>query len=662
MHNSHLHTIKRLKQQPRLGMAKKTISKAASDLTTDLSSAYSSIQSEVGSITDVFKLQSQAMLSMQTDSANLATGINKLTGTLQGLNKGFLDNVEQITKVFARNNELIKSYGITEDAAQDMGFAIDKLSIDLNFGREETEKYIKQLGNLTNGFIVSNAGNNQFNQSLIKQQRYLTDIVGVSEEAAEAIMDMNAGIASRGVGKDAEVTAEQLEKQLVSRANEAKAIEQITGLKGVQRTIDAEIAAAGSETSLQYSKMPKTLGLAVMKSKALGLSMEQMAKTGDELLNIESSVGNELEYQLLSGKRLVNNQGESLTNLYRQATLQGDMNKQADIMKQIMDSQGDVLENNMLARKQLATTLGVEEGTMAKMVQKRKLLKSMGAEKLFDLTGEALEKELQGLKVGREDIAKIMEQDDTRTTQDRMAESLRNIETKGILARFAKKNADDETTGEYDKGAFKSMYTDSIAGIKTALSDYKTAIGATKDGLKSGAETFFNFQAQVVNVVGSAAILNKSVTSVSTELTTLAGAIPIIGDKFTAAANTIKGFAEKFTGTPIDNMAINSVTNLSVAGAGTQDGVMMHDGFVQFNPRDKFTRVNDGMTVAGTNVGGIDRFAAQLEKRDSRFEATMTRLISNMAAQMKQAVESANIKVDVDRTFSGNSMNKGRYA
>jgi hypothetical protein len=475
-------------------------------------------------------------------------------------------------------------------------------------------------------------------------------------------MDMNAGIASRDVGKDAKVTAEQLEEQLILRAKEAKAIEEATGLKGVQRTIDAEIAAAGSETSLQYSKMPKTLGLAVMKSKALGLSMEQMAKTGDELLNIESSVGNELEYQLLSGKRLVNNQGESLTNLYRQATIQGDMNKQADIMKQIMDSQGDVLENNMLARKQLATTLGVEESTMAKMVQKRKLLKSMGAEELFNTSGDELKKKLEEMKVGSENIAAIMEQDDTRTTQDRMAESLRNIETKGILARFAKKNADDETTGEYDKGAFKSMYTDSIAGIKTALSDYKTTIGATKEGLKSGAQTFFNFQEQVVNVVGSAAILNKSVTSVTAELTTLAGAIPIIGNKFTAAANSIKGFAEDFSGTPIENMAINSVGNLSVAGSGTQDGVMINDGFVQFNPRDKFTRVNDGMTVAGTNVGGIDRFAAQMEKRDSRFEATMTRLISNMAAQMKQAVESANIKVDVDRTFSSNSMNKGRYA
>jgi hypothetical protein len=660
MHNSYLHTIERLKQQPRLGMAKK-ISEAASQLTTDLSSAYSNIQSQFGGISDIFVKQSQAMLEMQTDMGNLATGINKLSGTLQGLNKGFLDNVEQITKVFARNNELIKSYGITEDAAQDMGFAIDKLSIELNFGREETEKYIKQLGNLTNGFIVSDKGGNQFNQSLIKQQRYLTDIVGVSEEAAEAIMDMNAGIASRNVASTGKVTAEQLEEQLVLRANEAKVIEKLTGLKGVQRTIDAEIAAAGSETSLQYSKMPKTLGLAVMKSKALGLSMDQMAKTGDELLNIESSVGNELEYQLLSGKRLVNNQNESLTNLYRQATIQGDMNKQADIMKQIMDSQGDVLENNMLARKQLAKTLGVEEGTMAKMVQKRKLLKSMGAEKLFDLTGDALQKELNDLGASRDDMAKIMEADDTRTTQDKMAESLRNIETKGILARFATKDGDK--IKDYDSDKFKQMYTESTAGIKTALSEYKTSIGATSEGLKAGAKTFFMFQNQVDSVVGSAAILNKSVTSVTTELTTLGGAIPVIGEKFKYAATTIGKYAEDFTGTPLENMAINSVTNLSVAGgASNNDAVMVNDGFVTFNPRDKFTRVNDGMTVAGTNVGGIDRFAAQMEKRDSRFEQTMTRLISNMAAQMKQAVESANIKVDVDRTFSGNSMNKGRYA
>jgi len=87
----------------------------------------------------------------------------------------------------------------------------------------------------------------------------------------------------------------------------------------------------------------------------------------------------------------------------------------------------------------------------------------------------------------------------------------------------------------------------------------------------------------------------------------------------------------------------------------------MHDGVVNFNPRDKFTRVNDGMTVAGTNVGGIDRFAAQMEKRDAKFEQTMSRLITQMATQTKTALESANIKIVPDRTFSSNSLNKGRY-
>jgi hypothetical protein len=33
-----------------------------------------------------------------------------------------------------------------------------------------------------------------------------------------------------------------------------------------------------------------------------------------------------------------------------------------------------------------------------------------------------------------------------------------------------------------------------------------------------------------------------------------------------------------------------------------------------------------------------------------------------MASQTKAALESANIKITPDRTFSSNSLNKGRYA
>jgi len=656
MQDTSLHIIQ-LKQQTRLG---KDIPNATTDAKNQLDAAYSNIQSSAGSILGVFNQVSEALLDLQDVQTSAATGINKLAGNVQVLNKAFADNVEQIIKIFQRNNELQKTYGLTEKAAQDYGFQLDTLSIKLNYGREETEKYVKQLGGLTAGFIAAEGQGGYLNESLIKQQRYLTDIVGVSEEAAEAIMEMNAGIASRGVAKDAEVTANMLEKQLVQRANEAKAIENLTGLKGVQRTIDAEIAAAGSETALQYSRYPKQLSIAIMKSKALGLSMQQLAKTGDDLLNIESSVGNELEYQLLSGKRLVDTQGNSLTNMYRQATLQGDMNKQADIMKKIMDTQGDVLENNMMARKQLAATLGVEESTMAKMVQKRKLLKSMGAEKLFDLTGEALQKELKNLGASRDDIAEIMEQDDTRTTQDRMAESLRNIETKGILAHFATKT-DGKITG-YNKDTYNTMYNKSIETINTSLGSFKTAMGATEDGLALTSKSVFKFNENLAPAIGSFSLLNQSITPVTTQLNALASAIPVIGTKFSAAMTLLNNKITGLTGTTLANMTMGTHGIPTQQTPQIPDGIMMNDGFVTFNPRDKFTRVNDGMTVAGTNVGGIDRFAAQMEKRDSRFEQTMTRLLSNMATQMKQAVEAATLKVQIDKTFSTNTMNRGRYA
>ena len=637
--------IARLKQYPRHGGTPAEDAAAAS---TALSTAYATMVTEGLEAKDVFFEIRNAMSSLVNENTNLAAGLNKTQAQLQILNKGFLDNIDVITKMYQRNDELSKSFGLTAAKAQDYGYQIDELSVSMGFSRANTEKYISSLGGLTNGFITANDINKDYNISLINQQRYLTDIIGLSDSAAESIMEFNAGVANRNTTSD-EITTAQLEKQLVLRRNEAKAIEELTGLKGVQRTIDTEIAAAGAEVSLQYSRNPKTLGLAVMKAKALGLSMSQMAATGDKLLNIEESVGNELEYQLLSGKRLVDANNNSYTNMYRAATLSGDMNKQASIMHDILDSQGDVLETNVLARKQLAATLGIEESTMAKMVQKRKLLKKMGAENLFDLTGDALQKKLKEMNVSTTDLAAIMEEDDTRPVQERMAESLAHIETKGIIARFP-------TKAEYN-----TNYEKSTGRITTSRDKYaKAVVGSTGSGA-TDATGLLQFNNALGPAIGGLSTLGSAITTTSTIVGNFNTAVPLVG----AALGTLVTMYNTATATLMG--ASDKLENYVITGTGaipTQvpDGVMMHDGVVNFNPRDKFTRVNDGMTVAGTNVGGIDRFAAQMEKRDARFEQSMTRLISQMASQTKAALESANIKIIPDRTFSSNSLNKGRYA
>ena len=643
--------IAQLKQYPRHGGTPDDDAVAAANA---MKVAFASMAADGIDAVSVFEQVRNAMTTVSSGATQLAAGINKTQAQLQILNKGFAENIDAITKIYQRNDQLSKSYGLTAEKAQAYGYDLDQLSSFMKFSRENTEKYIAGLSGLTNGYVSSDKALRANNMSLINQQRYLTDIIGLSDSAAESIMEFNAGVANRDVASGAAVTTKQLEDQLKLRRKEAAAIEELTGLKGVQRTIDTEIAAAGAEVSLQYSKNPRTLGLAVMKSKALGLSMSAMAATGDKLLNIEESVGNELEYQLLSGKRLVNAQGDSYTNMYRAATLSGDMNKQADIMKNILDSQGDVLETNVLARKKLAETLGVEESTMAKMVQKRKLLKSLGAEKLFDLTGDALERELKTMKVGQEDMAKIMAEDDTRPVQERMAESLAHIETKGIIAAFP------------TKGDYTANFKNSSAQLETAMGNYRTSIEGTRVRGQQLTTGLLQLNTALAPSIGQLSILDKALSTTSTVLTNFTSAVPLVGGVLDTLLTSITTAVGKLVGgtAKLENMSIGSVGTIAVpqGGGGANDAVMMHDGVVNFNPRDKFTRVNDGMTVAGTNVGGIDRFAAQMEKRDAKFEQTMSRLISQMATQTKTALESANIKIVPDRTFSSNSLNKGRYA
>ena len=70
---------------------------------------------------------------------------------------------------------------------------------------------------------------------------------------------------------------------------------------GIEITQDllSDMADLSADIQLQYGKMPGSLELAVIKAKQLGINMAQLNTTGQNLLNIESSIGQEMEYQLL---------------------------------------------------------------------------------------------------------------------------------------------------------------------------------------------------------------------------------------------------------------------------------------------------------------------------------------------------------------------------
>lgn len=656
------HIISRLKQQPKQG--------GGGDDDGDdekLKILKEEQKTSITKLTEGLKEQITVTKLLAGENIGLATGIQKLVGVQQSYGTALVTQTAQALLLEKRNHALQKTYGLNVQAAAEFGFQLDMMSAKMGtstrvmeISRENLEKYIDELDGLTSGYIASSkAGTDQVKQ-LVLQQRYFTDMIGVTAAAAEGLQGFAASSDMKG------------NELIGSLKAQAEYIETITGLKGVEREIETEIGSLSAEAQQQFSRMPSTLGLAVMKMKALGLNMSQLTTTGDALLNIEESVGNEMSLQLLTGTRLIKD-GKSITNEYRKQYLAGNAEGMAESLNDAFQTQKESLKTNMLARKEYEKLFGLEAGSVAKMLQKEKIINSLKNAsgdiseslkgELMGLDPKALTEKIAELKktgaldIGADQLAELMDTVDTRKTEDKQTELLSQMYTKGIVVH----QADAKTAGSMAANVSKDVLaaTNALKPLMEGITSFSKGFAQQLGSTKQLTESMVAFKG------ATTAFMSGLPVSISADITAFKASVEAINkiyDKlaeFKIAGINVKDFT---LGGKMADMTVNSEAITVNGGVDKDDAVMVHDGVVNFNPRDKFTRVNDGMTVAGTNVGGIDRFAAQMEKRDAKFEQTMSRLISQMATQTKTALESANIKIVPDRTFSSNSLNKGRYA
>lgn len=642
------HIITRLKHYSRIGMPSRTKQNRLKDIQKAQEEANKQQASELSKIKNIYVQIEDQILSLGESNAKLANGIGKVIQVQQGLAKQYKDLSDDINALAQRNADLQKSYGLTIEAAGELGYELDSQAVRLGTSRENIEKNYKALRTLT-------GGTRQNSDALMRLNQYYAVNRGLTQDATDGLLAFAASTTE--VEKGQAATDAQLTSQVQTYAAMFKQIEKITGIRGAQKDIEDAIGSATADTRLTFSKYPAAMGMAVMKAKALGIELADLQSIGNNLLNIESSVGEELNYQLLTGHRLVDNQGKSLTNSYREAQLRGDANKQTDILNKILEDEGDTLQNNLLARQQMAKVLGIEESKLSAMVEKRKLIKKISEKgtplelDILNKTGKELEEALTKAGVKPEDIAEVMKQDETRDPATRTAESLAKIEAEGIKIQMT----DDK--GNYNK----KIISDAFTATQTAIKEFDATM----------ADSFAKYGKDVRENLGRAQIDRKAYDATDEgfmqkllELNKGQGGYTTI--IATAASDVIKDVvgslpAELLKGMEVKTMTVNGA-NVSVVGAGSNDAVMINDGLVSFNPRDKFRTINDGMTMAGTNVGGLDRYAAQMEKRDRNFEQNMGRMIANMSTAVTQAIQRANLKVNLDRTFSGNSLNpRGKY-
>lgn len=328
---------------------------------------------------------------------------------------------DQLAFLEKRNAEINKTFGVTSKAAAHLSMTYQKVATSLGFNGEQAIAYGNSIRKMLPMLKQEGKENDKKQKGLMAIQHVITTNMQLTEDEAA-----NFSMYASKAGDNA---ASLLD--LAKAAAELAAPGDKDGSLGYMKMIVEGIADLGADMQLQYGRLGGNLEIAVLKANKLGVELEDLAEAGDQLLNIESSIGDELEYQLLSGRRLVDQQsGESLTNMFRQATLMGDMSKQADTLNTILEQEGETLENNLFARKQMSSLLGMDEASLARALQKKKLLESEpNLRVLMNLDGSALQAQAEAMyKNGEiteaklEEIAKVA---DTRTQDEIMKADLK---------------------------------------------------------------------------------------------------------------------------------------------------------------------------------------------------------------------------------------------
>jgi len=339
--------------------------------------------------------------------------------------------------------------------------------------------------------------------------------------------------------------------------------------------ITEDIAGMSSDLRQQYNKIPGSLEVAVLKSKQLGVSMDQLNKTGKGLLNIEESVGKEIEYQLITGKRLLDTRGNSITQQYREATLMGDAKKQAQLMQQVYITQNDVLEKgNVLQKEALAETLHMSTQDLMNMYEKQKVQDKIN----------------EKLGIGAAEYAEILDSPELEKSYNLKVQELagNDKETADALNLLNKKDA-------AAKGPATVWYEKALSVWDTGLN-----VKITGGGLKEARAQGKSYGDQMVGLnkfqqeqglqdqLGKMQLKANAGTTIATAIKGISDGIPLLGTALSKFTDLIKAFNEKF----LYGSKMEGSKKETTAGQKQQDAVVgINDGVIQFNENDKLTVV-----------------------------------------------------------------------
>ena len=460
--------------------------------------------------------------------------------------------------------ELAKTLGTSVGNAADLKFEFSKVASVTSKASINTKNLAQSYLELSRTFGAV-AG---YSSDQVVAQTELTKLVGLT--AVESSKIVGLGILNNKNNK--QVTSEILDQ--------VNALEKETGIRIDGRALLREVANINGQLAAQYQFNNKLLAEAVVKVKQFGLNLKDAEGIANNLLEFQSSIGNELEAELLTGKSLNLERARSLALAGKTAEAASEVAKQ-------FGSAEEFTSMNVLQQRSLAKAVGLTADQLANSIREREILRSLGAENIEQLRKEGRLNELNATETGRQLYQSYQQQ----SLNEKFQESLTKI--KGLVVSIVE------------------AFTPIIEIIASALDS--TIVMGSILGAMAGV-TLVKMISSFRALYGLVKLIKiESIGAAIASIFQGQGKIPIAGIAL-AGATVGAMFA-----------AISSVSKADDMMYGNNMLITKNKGAIALN--------NDDTIIAGTNLGGgsgrssgisdeqIGKLASAINSKEVRFDS-----------------------------------------
>lgn len=373
-----------------------------------------------------------------------------------------------------------------------------------------TKKLIEANGSLNSQLGLATT----FSGEILENFTALTKQLGISENSAGSLVKLST------------VTGQSFEDQTKQIIGQVEAFKMQTGVQVDNRAVLEDIGNMNKSTLLTLTSQGVQLGKAAADVRRLGLNFEILEGSAQSLLNFESSIGAELEAELITGKELSLERARLAALTGDQATLARELASQLGTAKEFGDQ-------SVIAQEAQAKALGMSREQVAATLIQREALEKIGVK------DQVAAKERFDLLVKQHGYTKAV----AMLGDEQYARQLRNqdIQEKfnDLIVRL--------------QGLVVSLVDGPMGGLLTLLENSVNALSSVFGFLSKGGEASETLFASLVKVSRLAFVMQESFRKT---FTTLKG-LGKFGQTF---ANGFKGIAK------VGRMVTTLVSKLGLAG------------------------------------------------------------------------------------------------